>query len=212
MLSVKPTTPTTWTGNLSIAHALMVPSTAAAPDISHFMSIMASQGLMPSPPESKVMPFPTSTVGLPDDFLYSIMTMRASWALPLFTARSPLHPIFLSADLSKTLTVSLCCLAMLRAVSARTSEFLSEGGVLTRSRTQLTDSHTLLATSIPRFKSGNALLSSSTSQSFLISFFGLSDALYLSKVYMPSNADSARIWHISSRDDSPKARVCRSVL
>ena len=46
-----------------VAHALITPNTLAAPDISYFISSMAFPGFKVKPPESKVIPFPTNTMG-----------------------------------------------------------------------------------------------------------------------------------------------------
>ena len=51
---------TTSIGSLSAAIVAAAESTAAAPDMSHFIVNMPSEGLSDSPPESKVTPLPTS--------------------------------------------------------------------------------------------------------------------------------------------------------
>ncbi len=50
----------TATGSASSAAASTAAATAAAPAMSHFIVTMPDDGLMLSPPESKVMPLPTS--------------------------------------------------------------------------------------------------------------------------------------------------------
>src|ERR1043166_5926476 len=61
--SVAGMTPTTLSRGLSRPSAANVPSTAAAPDMSNFMSSMFCAGLIEIPPESNVTPFPTSATG-----------------------------------------------------------------------------------------------------------------------------------------------------
>ena len=60
MFSVVGMIPITRTGTCRSARADIVASTAAAPDMSVFIDIMPSAVLSESPPESKVIPFPTS--------------------------------------------------------------------------------------------------------------------------------------------------------
>ena len=60
MLSVIGVNATTFTATSSAGSAHMVATTAAAPAMSHFISIIDSAGLSDRPPESKVMPLPTS--------------------------------------------------------------------------------------------------------------------------------------------------------
>ena len=50
----------TLSGSLSRAIASVAWTTAAAPAMSDFISFIPAAGLMLSPPESKVMPLPTS--------------------------------------------------------------------------------------------------------------------------------------------------------
>ncbi len=65
MFSARASHPVTRTGSPSRATATTVPSTAAAPDMSLFMSSMPAGGLSEMPPVSNVIPLPT----------------RATWAL-----------------------------------------------------------------------------------------------------------------------------------
>ena len=51
-------------GSFISATAFMVPSTLAAPDMSNFISSISGAGFSEMPPVSKVMPLPTSTIGL----------------------------------------------------------------------------------------------------------------------------------------------------
>ena len=50
----------TLSGSPSVAIASVACTTAAAPAMSDFISFMLAPGLMVSPPESNVMPLPTS--------------------------------------------------------------------------------------------------------------------------------------------------------
>ena len=60
-----------------------MPSTAAAPDMSNFISSMLSAGLMEMPPESNVTPFPTRHTGFVEARpRYSMVINRGSWADP----------------------------------------------------------------------------------------------------------------------------------
>ena len=65
MFSVLGMSPTTCTFGLSRPSISNVPSTAAAPDMSYFMSSMFCAGLIEMPPVSNVTPLPTSTTGAP---------------------------------------------------------------------------------------------------------------------------------------------------
>src|SRR5205814_2250457 len=60
MFSVAAIRPWTSTGDRSCGSAPMIPSTAAAPAMSYFIRSMPSGVLRSSPPESNVMPLPTS--------------------------------------------------------------------------------------------------------------------------------------------------------
>src|SRR3989454_4001933 len=55
--------PTTFTFGLSTPRTSNAPSTAAAPDMSYFMSSMLCAGLIEMPPESNVTPLPISAIG-----------------------------------------------------------------------------------------------------------------------------------------------------
>ena len=59
MFSVEGTTATRLTGSPSSAIAATASSTAAAPDMSIFISCMPAEGLIEMPPVSKVTPLPT---------------------------------------------------------------------------------------------------------------------------------------------------------
>ena len=60
MFSARQSQPVTATGSSRRAAAMTVCSTAAAPAMSDFMASMPSAGLIEMPPESNVMPLPTS--------------------------------------------------------------------------------------------------------------------------------------------------------
>ena len=77
MFSQVGTRPTTLSGRPSSATTDIVAMTAAAPDMSNFISSIAPGSLREMPPVSKVIPFPTSTIGArgPRGALYS-MTMN----------------------------------------------------------------------------------------------------------------------------------------
>ena len=60
MFSQAATTATTFIAGAVSASACIVPSTDAAPHMSNFISSMPAPGFRLMPPESKVMPLPTS--------------------------------------------------------------------------------------------------------------------------------------------------------
>ena len=96
MFSTRPTTPTALTRAWRAASASMVPITAPAPAMSHFMSSMPAAGLIEMPPVSKVTPLPMKASGasfaLPP--FHSITTMRASWEDPWATPSRAFIPSF----------------------------------------------------------------------------------------------------------------------
>ena len=63
MFSAQASAPTTLIGRRASHNALIVPSTDAEPPISNFISSIAAPGLIEIPPESKVTPLPTNTIG-----------------------------------------------------------------------------------------------------------------------------------------------------
>src|SRR5690606_27685481 len=63
MFSAQAKAPTTLIGKRASHKALIVPSTDAEPPISNFISSIAAPGLIEIPPESKVTPLPTKTIG-----------------------------------------------------------------------------------------------------------------------------------------------------
>ena len=60
MFSARQSQPVTATGSSRRAAAMTVCSTAAAPAMSDFIASMPAAGLIEMPPESNVMPLPTS--------------------------------------------------------------------------------------------------------------------------------------------------------
>ena len=102
MFSVLGMRPTTWTAGLRRPSISKVPSTAAAPDMSYFMSSMFCAGLIEMPPVSNVTPLPTSTIGAPAAPAYSRAMKRGSSALPCATASSAPMPSRSMAALSST--------------------------------------------------------------------------------------------------------------
>ncbi len=90
MFSQPASTPITFSGRFSSATTRITPYTVAAPHMSYFISSMPSAGLIEMPPESKVSPLPTSTIGLASGFglpLYSITDINDSFCEPAPTAR-----------------------------------------------------------------------------------------------------------------------------
>ena len=55
--------PMTFIGKFMAATECITPKTPAAPPMSYFISSIASEGLIDIPPESKVKPLPTKTIG-----------------------------------------------------------------------------------------------------------------------------------------------------
>ena len=112
--------PTTLTFGLSRPSISKQPSTAAAPDMSNFISSMFWAGLMEMPPESKVTPLPTSPTGAASPAaVYSRTMKRGSCALPWATASSAPIPSWRIAARSSTVTVKPCAAASCFAWSAR---------------------------------------------------------------------------------------------
>ncbi|CSB12515.1 Uncharacterised protein [Vibrio cholerae] len=90
MFSQPAKTPITLSGRPSLAIAFMVPNTDAAPHMSYFISSIPSPGLSEIPPESKVRPLPTNTMGLASGSglpLYSMTDIMDSLREPRPTAR-----------------------------------------------------------------------------------------------------------------------------
>ena len=74
---------------MSLARAIITPNTEAAPHISHFISSIAGDGFNDIPPVSKVIPFPTRTIGFSPAFppLCSIVIILEGSSLPLPTLK-----------------------------------------------------------------------------------------------------------------------------
>jgi len=144
MFSAIGTQASTSIASLSSAMAAMVAMTAAAPPMSDFMSSMWAAGLIEMPPESKVMPFPTSATfvfaPLP---LWDRCTRRGGFAEPCPTPRIPPKAPFLRAFSSSTSTVRPTRPAASVAAAASSTGCRSDGGVLTRSRASLTAAVTI---------------------------------------------------------------------
>ena len=147
MLSVIGRKPSTRTFAPSAAMARNAPSTAAAPPMSPFMPTMASAGFSDRPPESNVMPLPTSaTVPSALAGAYSRRRKRAGCSEPRFTPSRPprfclrisfsSHTVTSKPDWSPT---AAACLASLAGVS-------DPPGSFSRSHAQ----HTASATTSPR--------------------------------------------------------------
>ena len=90
MFSQAGTTPTRLIGRSSVATALNVPSTLAAPLMSNFISSIAGGGFSEMPPVSNVTPLPISAVGASPRAppLYSRTIRYAGSSVPLVTDRN----------------------------------------------------------------------------------------------------------------------------
>ncbi len=129
----------TATGRPSSAAASTVAATAAAPAMSHFIVTMPVAGLMFRPPESKVMPLPTSaTEAFGAAGAYDMVTIRGGLTEPWPTPTMPPKPPLTSALSSSTDTVTFAGEAVTRflTLSAKDCGKSTFGGVLTRSRAQ----------------------------------------------------------------------------
>jgi hypothetical protein len=95
MFSAAATMPTTLIGSPSRTTACITPNTEAAPHMSNFISSMPGPGLMLMPPVSKVMPLPTSTLGLRDFAapVYSMTISLAGCSVPAVTDRKAPMPM-----------------------------------------------------------------------------------------------------------------------
>ena len=95
--------------------------TLAAPPMSNFISSMPSPGFSEMPPESKVMPLPTSTSGLssaePPPYWRTIIF--GGWREPLATESSECMPSFSMSAVSRISQPSLNSAAIACACSAR---------------------------------------------------------------------------------------------
>ena len=115
--------PTTFTFGFSKPTTSNAPSTAAAPDMSYFMSSMLCAGLIEMPPESNVTPLPISAIGAASAALpapwYSSTMNRGSSCVPCATASSAPMPSAFIAARSSTVMPKPCRWASWRAWSAR---------------------------------------------------------------------------------------------
>src|SRR5664280_2724667 len=105
MFSAAGTSAVTRSGRSSAGNTLIAPSTAAPPLMSVFIAIMPSAVFSDRPPESKVMPLPTSTTwqrGSADAYVTSIS--RGGRADPAPTARMPPKPSAASSRRPRTRT------------------------------------------------------------------------------------------------------------
>ena len=121
--SVDGITPVTLSLGFSRPSTSNVPSTAAAPDMSNFMSSMFCAGLIEIPPESNVTPLPISAIGAASAALpapwYSSTMNRGSSCVPCATASSAPMPSAFIAARSSTVMPKPCRWASWRAWSAR---------------------------------------------------------------------------------------------
>ena len=113
---------TTFNASARVAHASIAPITLAAPHMSNFISSIVAAGLIDIPPESNVMPFPTSTIGACERGAprYSRTMSRGGSRLPRVTESSEPMPRRFIRDSSRALNVIFGCrLARALASSAR---------------------------------------------------------------------------------------------
>ena len=135
MFSVAAIRPWTSTCGLSAGSARMMPSTAAAPDMSSFMRSMPSALLRSRPPESKVMPLPmTATFLRLRDGVHDRWMNLGGCSLPAATPRNAPMPSFLQSSRSSTCSLIPPALAISAATSARCVGCTSLAGALMRSR------------------------------------------------------------------------------
>ena len=111
MFSTSPRTATRLHGAWSLAAACMIPSTVAAPAMSHFIVNMPSVGLSEYPPLSNVTPFPTSAIGGVVGLLprYCNITNRGSLTDPWATPSKEPQRSVTNFALSQTSMPSLYC-------------------------------------------------------------------------------------------------------
>ncbi len=105
--------------------------------MSDFMVSIEAGGLMHRPPESKVMPLPTSATepfGFDGDQVR--VTSRGGFAEPWPTPTMPPNPPLTSAFSSSTVTLTLLLAERARAVTESANDLGNSwlGGVFTRSR------------------------------------------------------------------------------
>ena len=137
MLSVHMSQPLTVAVAPSARSAVKAASTDAAPPMSIFMSrCIGSDGFRLMPPESYMMPLPTSP-RCPLDApagVYRSFTMRGSSALPAFTPSRPPQPRSMSCCRSNTSTSKPKRAPSATATSPMSVAVRWPGGVFARSR------------------------------------------------------------------------------
>ncbi len=147
------------TGIDSSAAATVAASTAAAPLMSHFIVSMDFGGLSERPPESNVIPLPTSaTVLVASGCVYASRTSRGGRVEPMPTPIRPPYPAGRERGLVQHLEGDVGRAAACTAASASAAGDRSSGEVLTRSRTRLT----ALAITSPRLTAAPLASSVST--------------------------------------------------
>ena len=143
MFSTMPMAPTTLTRALRAASACRVPTTAAAPPMSPFMSSMPPADLIEMPPESNTTPLPMKATGASPAGppFQRITTTRGSRTEPCATASSAPMPSsrIRAGSSTSTSTPSLVSSEARRANSSGVRTF---GGSLIRSRASVTPSAT----------------------------------------------------------------------
>ena len=142
-----------------------MPRTATAPDLSNFIAAMPVASLSEMPPESNVIPFPTTATVRPRRVPpgYSRMTRRGGWSEPPPTAKRPPHFNRASSFSSKTVTLRPVSFPSAFAISASRSGVAVSAGRLAMSRVQRTFSAILTSsvTSLVSVRSSEACSSPS---------------------------------------------------
>jgi hypothetical protein len=166
----------------------MAASTAAAPDMSHFIVSMPLGGLSERPPESNTTPLPTRARALPraPGGEYVSFTNRGVCAEPWPTPSTPPSFFWRSWGTSMTCTVTPLPRMSLRASAATSAGAFSFDGVFTRSRAQ----RTAVAITDPRPTAARTPVPPPTIVT-LASFDGDGSRLYSRNWYEPSSIPSA---------------------
>ena len=149
--SVAGTIAMTFTFGFSWAMAPMAAITEAAPDISLFISPIWSDGFIEIPPESKVMPLPTSAISIVLVFFpryFNTMNLGGS-SLPWATPSSPPIPNAFICLRSKTLISRPCFSATFRASAAIIVGVIKFEGSFTISRARFAASARILPVFMP---------------------------------------------------------------
>ena len=177
----------TLTGSSSSAIATVAATMAAAPAMSSFIVCMEEPGLMESPPESKVMPLPTSARWpVAPGGSYVRLTSRGGASEPAPTPRMPPQRSLARRFSSQIVTLTVSP-AWASIASANAGGRRSPGGVLVQSRAAFTARAIVVARSIARVAvtwraNGLSTTADLSLTSFLSFFFPLPrpDALYAS--------------------------------